>query len=75
MDRVDNVMGPSWRETFLNHMVEEIGQITNQRAETVLEELCLVAFLICCFAAVHRPDGLPDVLVGEMWQEEGGEVT
>ena len=46
-------------------MVEEISQITNQRAETVLEELCLVAFLVCCFAAVHRPDGLPDVPVGE----------
>ena len=31
-------------------MVEEIGQITNQRAETVLEEPCLVAFFVCCFA-------------------------
>ena len=46
-------------------MVEEIRKIANQSAETVLEELCLVAFLIYCFVVVHRPYGLLDVFVRE----------
>ena len=71
MDWVDNVVRPNWRESFSNHMVEDFGQITNQRAETVLEELCLVAFLVCCFAVVHRPDGLLDVPVGEKVARRG----
>lgn len=65
MDQVDNVVRPNWRKSFSNHMVEEIGQITNQRAETMLEKLCLVAFLVCCFATIHRPDGIPNVPVEE----------
>ena len=49
----------------MNHMVEEINQVTNQRAETVLEELCLVTFLVYCFDVVHRMDGLSDIPVRE----------
>ena len=65
MDWVDNVVRPNWRKSFSNHMVEEIVQITNQRVETMLEEFCLVAFLVCCFVVVHRLDGLSDVPIRE----------
>ena len=31
----------------------------------MFEELWLVAFFICCFVVVHRPDGLLDISVRE----------
>jgi hypothetical protein len=47
--RVNDVMQPSRRKTYTNHMVEEINQVRNQRMKTMLKELFLKTFLICYF--------------------------